>query len=134
MAEFIVGDGGAAEVPDATRDERDMFELPVQDIQRALGLVRHHAEEWRIDPQRVGQLGFSAGANLAGHAAWDRGSRTYVQKPELDDPRGPDFLVFIYAAVFSTKLIRQSSVRDSASRLMRRQRSSWWLTMTKPTR
>ena len=83
-----------------TRDEKEMFELPVQDAERALGLVRHHATEWKLDPQRVGLLGFSAGANLAGHVSWDRGSRTYPQQPELDDPRGPDFLVFIYGGGF----------------------------------
>lgn len=86
-----------------TRDEKEMFELPVQDAQRALGLVRHHAVDWNLDPKRVGLLGFSAGANLAGHAAWDRGPRTYSQKPELDDPRGPDFLVFIYGGGFLDK-------------------------------
>jgi acetyl esterase/lipase len=86
-----------------TRDEKEMFELPVQDAQRALGLVRHHAAEWNLDPKRVGLLGFSAGANLAGHAAWDRGARTYPQKRELDDSRGPDFLVFIYGGGFLDK-------------------------------
>ena len=86
-----------------TRDENEMFELPVQDAERALGLVRHHAAEWNLDPQRVGLLGFSAGANLAGHVAWDRGSRTYPQNPELDDRRGPDFLVFIYGGGFLDK-------------------------------
>jgi acetyl esterase/lipase len=79
-----------------TRDEPEMFTLPVEDAQRAMGLCRHRAREWGIDPKRVGILGFSAGANLAGHAAWDRGARTYPQDPKLDDPRGPDFLVFVY--------------------------------------
>lgn len=86
-----------------TRDEKEMFELPVQDAQRAMGLVRQHAAEWRLDPQRVGLLGFSAGANLAGHAAWDRGPRTYPQKPAIDDPRGPNFLIFIYGGGFLDK-------------------------------
>ncbi len=86
-----------------TRDEREMFELPVQDAQRAMGIVRQHAVEWKLDPKRVGLLGFSAGANLAGHAAWDRGARTYPQHAELDDPRGPDFLVFIYGGGFFDK-------------------------------
>lgn len=83
-----------------TRDEKENFALPVQDAQRALGLVRHHAAEWKLDPKRVGLLGFSAGGNLAGHTAWDRGARTYPQKPGLDDPRGPDFLMFIYGGGF----------------------------------
>ena len=68
-----------------------------------MGLCRHHASDWGIDPARVGILGFSAGANLAGHAAWDRGARTYPQDPKLDDPRGPDFLVFIYGGGFLDK-------------------------------
>jgi acetyl esterase/lipase len=34
----------------------------LQDAQRALGIVRFHAAEWHIDPNRIGVLGFSAGA------------------------------------------------------------------------
>jgi acetyl esterase/lipase len=89
-----------------TRDEPEAFTLPVQDAQRALGLVRHHAVDWGLDPNRVGLLGFSAGANLAGHVAWDRGPRSYHQQPELDDPRGPDFLVFVYGGGFLDKADR----------------------------
>ncbi len=86
-----------------TRDEADPSTLPVQDARRALGLVRHHAAEWGLDPARVGLLGFSAGANLAGHVAWDRGDRGYPRKADLDDPRGPDFLIFIYGGGFLSK-------------------------------
>jgi acetyl esterase/lipase len=85
-----------------TRDDANPFTLPVQDAQRALGLVRHHVDEWGINPDKVGLLGFSAGANLAGHASWDA-LRTYPQAPDLDDPRGPDFLVFIYGGAFLSK-------------------------------
>ena len=83
-----------------TRDDAQPYRLPVEDAQRALGLARHRAGEWGIDPKRVGLLGFSAGGNLAGHAAWDRTGRTYAQDPGLDDPRGPDFLVFVYGGGF----------------------------------
>src|SRR6188768_3461274 len=83
-----------------TRDDADPFKLPVQDAQRAMGLVRHHAAEWGLDQKRVGLLGFSAGGNLTGHAAWDRSERTYPQKPEMDDARGPDFIVFVYGGGF----------------------------------
>jgi len=37
----------------------------LQDAQRAVGLVRLHAKEWRIDPHKVGVLGFSAGGFLS---------------------------------------------------------------------
>lgn len=86
-----------------TRDDAQMHEKPTQDALRALGLVRHHAAEWQIDPNRVGVLGFSAGANLAGHAAWDRGSRNCPQNFSLEDSRGPDFLFFIYGGGFLDK-------------------------------
>jgi len=35
------------------------------DIQRAIRLVRSRAEEWKVDPARVGVMGFSAGGELA---------------------------------------------------------------------
>ena len=86
-----------------TRDEARPYEKPVADGLRAIGIVRHHAKEWGVDSRRVGLLGFSAGANLLGHAAWDRGERSYLVKPGLDDERGPDFGVFVYGGGFLDK-------------------------------
>ena len=86
-----------------TRDDTVVYEKPVQDARRAIGLVRHHAAEWGLDPRRVGLLGFSAGGNLLGHVVCDRGPRAWPQKPELDDPRGPDFGVMIYGGGFLEK-------------------------------
>ncbi len=40
----------------------------LQDIQRAIRLVRSHAAEWHIDTARIGVMGFSAGGELAGLA------------------------------------------------------------------
>lgn len=39
---------------------------PFQDTQRAVRLLRAHADQLRIDPDRIGVLGYSAGGNLAG--------------------------------------------------------------------
>lgn len=83
-----------------TNEEPSAYEKPVQDAQRAIGMVRHHATEWGVDPQRVGLLGFSAGGNLAGHASFDRTERTYAQKPELDGDAKPSFMVMIYGGGF----------------------------------
>ena len=41
----------------------------LSDMQRAIRTVRARAAEWGVDPQRVGVMGFSAGAHLAGLAA-----------------------------------------------------------------
>ena len=37
---------------------------PLADAQRAIRLVRAHAEEWKVDPDRIVTLGFSAGGHL----------------------------------------------------------------------
>lgn len=47
-----------------TRDEAAPHEKPVADAAKAIALVREHAKEWKLDPKRVGLLGFSAGGNL----------------------------------------------------------------------
>lgn len=72
---------------------------PLQDAQRALRHVRHHATAWDVDPTRVGILGFSAGGNLAVMAGvrWDEAS--YARLDALDDlDCRPDFLIPIYPA------------------------------------
>jgi acetyl esterase/lipase len=52
-----------AEVQNARRHEGTR-QNSLADAQRAMRLVRHHAEEWVIDSERIGTIGFSAGANL----------------------------------------------------------------------
>jgi len=47
------------------RDPNRRWEAALQDAQRAMRLVRVRAQEWMIDPQRVGILGFSAGGDAA---------------------------------------------------------------------
>lgn len=42
---------------------------PLLDAQRAVKLVRFHAEEWGVDPERVFTIGFSAGGHLCGCVA-----------------------------------------------------------------
>ena len=86
-----------------TRDDADPFEKPVADALRAIGIARHHATEWKLQTNRIGLLGFSAGGNLLGHAACDRGLRSYPTKPDLDDPKGPDFGIMIYGGGFLDK-------------------------------
>lgn len=42
---------------------------PLQDAQRAVQLVREHAKDWKVDPNKVGIMGFSAGGHLASSLA-----------------------------------------------------------------
>lgn len=69
----------------------------LQDAQRAVGLVREHAQEWGIDPQRVGVLGFSAGAHLAAALSTHFDQRLYDPVDAADKLScRPDFAVVVY--------------------------------------
>jgi acetyl esterase/lipase len=80
------------------------YRHPVElgDAQRAIRVVRARAAEWKIDPKRVGILGFSAGGHLAASAAtiFDAG------KPDAEDPIDrlscrPDAAVLCYPVISS---------------------------------
>jgi acetyl esterase/lipase len=69
----------------------------LQDAQRALGMVRQHAAEWHIDPNRVGVLGFSAGAHLAAALSTHFDKRLYDAIDAADQLScRPDFAFIIY--------------------------------------
>ena len=69
----------------------------LQDAQRALGIVRSHAADWRIDPHRVGVLGFSAGAHLAAALSTHFDQRLYDPVDAADQLScRPDFAVIVY--------------------------------------
>jgi acetyl esterase/lipase len=69
----------------------------LQDAQRALGLVRQKAAEWKIDPKRLGVLGFSAGGHLAAAISTHFEKRLYDRVDAADDLScRPDFAVVVY--------------------------------------
>ena len=70
---------------------------PLQDAQRAVGMVRAHAAEWHIDPNRIGVLGFSAGAHLAAALSTHFDQRLYDPIDASDKLScRPDFAVIVY--------------------------------------
>ena len=74
----------------------------LQDAQRALRLVRSRAQEWGIDPARVGIIGFSAGGEIAALAAthFDAGNESATDPIERQKSR-PDFQILIYPGTAS---------------------------------
>ncbi len=76
----------------------------LQDAQRAVGVVRHRASEWNIDPKKIGVLGFSAGGHLAATLSNNFETRTYEPIDEADKVScRPDFTVLIYPAYLVDK-------------------------------
>ena len=69
----------------------------LEDAQRAVGMVRQHAAEWHIDSQRIGVLGFSAGAHLAAALSTHFDKRLYDTVDAADQLScRPDFEVIVY--------------------------------------
>lgn len=81
------------------RDQLEKHHAPLQDVHRAIGVLRTRAGEWNINPDKIGVLGFSAGGHLASMALTSDGTRTYEPDPEFDSGSCiPNFGVLVYAA------------------------------------
>ncbi|HEX6159067.1 MAG TPA: alpha/beta hydrolase [Thermoanaerobaculia bacterium] len=66
------------------------------DAQRAMSIVRSRAAEWSIDPNRIGVIGFSAGAHMAIMAS-TRFDRLYPAVDDADRASSrPDFALVLY--------------------------------------
>jgi acetyl esterase/lipase len=82
--ELVIVNANANPAPDDAA-LAEVLRLAVADAQAALRLVRQRSSEWRIDPNRVGIIGFSAGGGVAVGA---------TLAPRSD--ASPDFLVSVY--------------------------------------
>lgn len=78
--------------------------------QRAIRLIRYYAPELRIDPEKIGAMGFSAGGHLAalsalGNTAGDPDSADPVEKVSA----GPDFVIMCYPVVTMGEYAHETS-------------------------
>jgi acetyl esterase/lipase len=86
------------------RAGQESYVAPLQDAQRAVGLVRANAKDWGLDPERIGILGFSAGGHLSATLAAHMSERTYQKVDAADDVScAPNFMLLIYPAYLSLK-------------------------------
>jgi len=87
--------------------------IPLGDAQRAIRVVRHRAKEWRIDPKRVGILGFSAGGHLAGSATtiFDAGD-PQASDPIDRQPCRPDAAILCYPVLTFGTFRHDGSMRN----------------------
>jgi len=87
---------------------------PLQDAQRAIRTVRARAGEFKVEPDRIGILGFSAGGHLASTAG------THFDKGKADAPDTidrvscrPDFLILCYPVIsFTAPFTHQGSRKN----------------------
>ncbi|QDT08457.1 alpha/beta hydrolase [Planctomycetes bacterium K23_9] len=72
---------------------------PMQDVQRAIRVVRHNAKKYDIDPNRIGTLGFSAGGHLTVMSGVQYETNCYERVDKADDLScRPNFICPIYCA------------------------------------
>lgn len=80
------------------KQQRPKVLLGLEDAQRAIVLLRHRSSTYEINPQKIGVMGFSAGAYLAAEMS-NTEQRTYPSTDEADRrSTRPDFAVIAYTA------------------------------------
>ena len=80
------------------RQQRPKVLLGLEDAQRAMTLLRHDAADYGIDPQKIGVIGFSAGAYLVANMS-NTNARTYPLTDAADRQSSrPDFAIVAYTA------------------------------------
>lgn len=78
-------------------------EVAIQDAIRAMRLIRARARDFRIDPTRLGVIGFSAGGHLAADLAVSYDQQLYKAIDAADSLSArPAFLALIYPVVTLT--------------------------------
>lgn len=94
---------------DKIMDDKSIGSL--QDAQRAIQTVRQHAQEWNINPKKIGLMGFSAGGHLASTAG-THFKKAFIENPESINLR-PDFLMLIYPVISFTDSIGHIGSRNA---------------------
>lgn len=85
---------GIATIVLSYRMPMGVTEVPISDATEAMRLIREHAQEWGIDPQKVGIMGHSAGGHLASTVA--------THSPEATRP---NFQILFYPVISMDKEI-----------------------------
>jgi acetyl esterase/lipase len=77
----------------------DKKEGALQDVQRAIRIVRKESLKWKIDPEKTGVMGFSAGGSLSARASTLFAKKTYSPVDKADSLScRPSFTMLIYPA------------------------------------
>lgn len=94
--------------------QQEPSEAPLMDAKRAMRLTREHAEEWNIDPEQIGVIGFSAGGHLASTLGthFDKGDAGSDDPVEKFSSR-PDFMILGYPVISFNEQIGHLGSRNN---------------------
>jgi acetyl esterase/lipase len=83
--------------------------VPLQDAQRALRVIRSNAVEWNINPHKIGVMGFSAGGHLASTLGTNYNKKVYEAVDNADGRSArPNFMVLCYPVISYDSLISEN--------------------------
>jgi acetyl esterase/lipase len=85
---------------------------PLQDVEQAIYNIRKNAAKWKIDPAKIGVMGFSAGGHLASSLT------VHYNDVKIENKEGislrPDFSILIYPVISFTESAHTGSARNLA--------------------
>ena len=84
--------------------------VPLQDAQQSIKLIRDHAKEYDINPNKVGVIGFSAGGHLASTLG-TKFQTNYINNIEKTNLR-PDFMLLCYPVISMKETICHKGSRN----------------------
>jgi acetyl esterase/lipase len=85
---------------------------PLQDAQHALRLVRQNAVKWKVNPSKIGIMGFSAGGHLAATASTHYTKNADHEQTDTTNIR-PDFSILIYPVISFTDSLTHGGSRTN---------------------
>ena len=93
---------------------RQGAEVPLQDAQRAIRLVRARAGEFSLDPSRICFMGFSAGGHLAATLATGHDRVVYPAEDKADQGSArPDFSALMYPVIEMARPFAHAGSREA---------------------
>lgn len=90
------------------------WDVPLQDAQRAMRLIRARADNWQIDPAKLGILGFSAGGHLGASLTVGHDDKVYAPIDAADRQSArPAYSGLIYPVIDFDKVGTHSGSKDN---------------------
>lgn len=93
------------------RTMKDKSIGPIQDLQRAIQIVRERSLEWKIDSLKIGVMGFSAGGHLTSTAV-AHGEKDYIKNPK-DTNLSPDFAILVFPVISLNDKLTHKGSKDA---------------------
>ncbi|NNE75664.1 MAG: alpha/beta hydrolase, partial [Pricia sp.] len=94
--------------------QTDKHNVPLMDAQRAIRLVRSKSEEYHIDSENIGIIGFSAGGHLASTLGTHFNEKVYAPLDSVDVVSArPDFMALIYPVITFTQPTKHSGTQKA---------------------